>query len=135
MTSRDAYQFDTSKPFPIEQFTKYDPVKNRMVEAKTDVFFKCFVEETNLNLYGVDIIVDERDGRHLIVDCNYFSSYAKIKNPELVNAFDKLIHEKHRQNERQNTVIPEYAPLRDPKMWLLGASVAAFAFYYISKRQ
>ena len=91
MTSKNAYKFDTSKPFPIDQFTKFDPNLNRLDKAKTDIFFKCFVKETNLNLYGVDIIIDERDGRHLIVDCNYFSSYAKIKNPELVNAFDKLI--------------------------------------------
>jgi len=132
MTSKDAYQFDTQKPFPLEQFTQYSPTLNRMVKAKTDAFFKVFVKETNLNLFGVDIIVDERDGRHLIVDCNYFSSYAKIKNPELVEQFDNLILEKHRQNEEQakTKATATLGPRGNVMLWILGVGVATVALRY-----
>ena len=38
-------------------------------------FFDIFTKQMDLVFYGVDIIVDVRNGTHYIVDCNYLSSY------------------------------------------------------------
>lgn len=40
----------------------------------TQEFVKRFTEKFQLMLFGIDVIIGS-DGRHLIIDCNYFSSY------------------------------------------------------------
>ena len=61
MESKDCFQLDTQVPFPIQQFTEYDQDNCRLDFEATDQFFKRFVPEFGLSLYGVDIIVDARD--------------------------------------------------------------------------
>lgn len=53
-----------------------------------------FVERFGITLYGIDILVCEDTGKHLIIDCNYFSSYTGISIDEIIVGFDTLISEK-----------------------------------------
>ena len=56
-------------------------------------FFAILPNELNMLFYGIDIIVDVRDGTHYIVDCNYHGNYADIPMPELIREFDILLRE------------------------------------------
>jgi hypothetical protein len=60
-----------------------------------EAFFKRFVPEFSLSLYGVDIVIDSRDGRHLIIDCNYFSSYTGVSREVLGKALSNLVQKHH----------------------------------------
>lgn len=53
---------------------------------------KAFVNKLKLYMYGVDVIITS-EGKHLIIDCNYFSSYTNIDNALLANKFDSLFEE------------------------------------------
>jgi hypothetical protein len=55
----------------------------------TKVFLSKFVEYFDLNFYGIDIIIT-KDGRHLVIDCNYFSSYGGFDEALLASKFDSL---------------------------------------------
>jgi hypothetical protein len=57
-------------------------------------FFKAFAPSIGISLYGVDIIVEKATGKHLIVDCNYFSSYRGINETDLAEAFDSLFEKR-----------------------------------------
>jgi glutathione synthase/RimK-type ligase-like ATP-grasp enzyme len=37
-----------------------------------------FTKEFQLYLYGIDIIIT-KDGKHLVIDCNYLSSYTNLE--------------------------------------------------------
>ena len=52
-------------------------------------FIKAFSYEFNLMLFGLDIVINER-GQHLIIDCNYFSSYTEFDEGLLAKKFDEL---------------------------------------------
>lgn len=43
-------------------------------------------------LFGIDVIIT-KDGRHLIIDCNYFSSYNGLEIDHLACKFDSLFEE------------------------------------------
>ena len=43
-------------------------------------------------LFGVDVIITP-DGRHLVIDCNYFSSYKGIDIDVLAEKFDSFFEE------------------------------------------
>lgn len=58
---------------------------------KMEKFFAKFPAEFDLKFYGVDIIVDVRDGIHYIVDCNYLANYNNIPQTELIEALDDLL--------------------------------------------
>jgi hypothetical protein len=83
-------KFDSQVAFATEDFKKFDRTF-RADKDKLKAFFKKFVPEFKLSLYGVDIVIDERDGRHLIIDCNYFSSYTGIDRKTLGDAFKNLV--------------------------------------------
>jgi hypothetical protein len=52
----------------------------------------------NLNLFGVDILVEEGTGHVYVIDINYFSSYDGLKKMKVQEAFRELIWSKHREN-------------------------------------
>ena len=58
----------------------------------TKVFLSKFVEYFDLNLYGIDIIIT-KDGKHLVIDCNYFSSYGGFDEALLASKFDLLFQD------------------------------------------
>ena len=43
-------------------------------------------------LFGIDVIITA-DNKHLVIDCNYFSSYNGIDPNELMAKFDSLFEE------------------------------------------
>ena len=43
-------------------------------------------------LYGIDIIIT-KDGKHLVIDCNYLSSYTNLEQETIMQAFDRLYEE------------------------------------------
>jgi len=43
-----------------------------------------------LTVYGVDILVEEGTGKHLIVDCNFFGSYGGISEKDIMLRFDEM---------------------------------------------
>ena len=45
-----------------------------------------------MHLFGIDVIIT-KDGRHLVIDCNYFSSYTGIEKSKLASQFDALFEE------------------------------------------
>jgi glutathione synthase/RimK-type ligase-like ATP-grasp enzyme len=51
-----------------------------------------FTEEFQLYLYGIDIIIT-KDGKHLVIDCNYLSSYTNLEQETIMQAFDRLYEE------------------------------------------
>ena len=70
-------------------FTKYSDDIECNTEAIQE-FFQKFSGFTGLNLYGIDIIVDKRDGRHLVIDCNYFPSYSNVEPDHLLKALNDM---------------------------------------------
>ena len=52
----------------------------------------------NLNLVGVDMIVEEDTKLVYIIDINYFSSYKGLPHMDVERSFKELIAEKHQQN-------------------------------------
>ena len=56
-------------------------------------FFGAFLKASGFNqkLYGVDIIVDSRDGTHYVIDLNYLPNYSEVPRKDLQTAFDTLV--------------------------------------------
>ena len=90
----DALKFDSQVPFKDEDFTEYSATENRLDIPKVNEFFKAFAPSVSLSLYGVDIVVEKTTGKHLIIDCNYFSSYRGINETDLAEAFDALFEKR-----------------------------------------
>ena len=67
------FRFDSQHKFKPEQFKQYSQV-SRLDQAKTADFIKQFTAKFQMMLFGIDVIIT-KDGRHLVIDCNYFSSY------------------------------------------------------------
>lgn len=93
VTGQNCFKFDSQIAFADEDFTKFSKTENRTNEKATSLFFKNFVPTFGIALFGVDIIVEEETGRHLIIDCNYFSSYTNIPENEITFGFDQLVRE------------------------------------------
>ena len=91
MMSDDCVTFDSQIPFEDDKFVGFSKTDNRTNKEATDLFFKHFVPKFGIALFGVDIIVEENTGRHLIIDANYFSSYTNIAESEITLGFDSLI--------------------------------------------
>jgi hypothetical protein len=66
-------------------------------------------------LFGIDIIITA-DGRHLIIDCNYFSSYTGMELPVLASKFDSMFEEVKPQLQRSGNGVYK---------WAVGLCVAA----------
>ena len=60
---------------------------------KMEKFFSILPNEINLVFYGIDIVVDVRDGVHYIVDCNYLGAYTEVPCSELISALDEILRE------------------------------------------
>lgn len=52
-----------------------------------------------MNLFGVDILIQEETGLIFIIDINYYSSYDGVKNLDVPKSLRHLIRETHNQNQ------------------------------------
>ena len=92
MTSEDCVKFDSQKPFDKSLFKEFDtevPLDTPLMEE----FFDAFYKRVKLRFYGVDIIVDSRDGTYYLVDCNYLPNFRNIEDEVLWPAVQKMIDE------------------------------------------
>lgn len=72
----NAFVFDSQVKFNKSDF-HYFNTDSRLDKTLSDQFVKIFTEKFQLLLFGIDIIIT-KDGRHLVIDCNYLSSYSGI---------------------------------------------------------
>lgn len=91
MRSAPAYKFDSQEKFDPKQYKEYDENDCLLDMPMMKKFFEKFPAEFNMVFYGIDVIVDTRDGSHNIVDCNYMGNYYLIEFDELCVEADKLI--------------------------------------------
>jgi D-alanine-D-alanine ligase-like ATP-grasp enzyme len=90
LLSKDAFAFDSQKPFEKSDFTEFDPDTNRL-SPLTDQFVKAFSRYFGISLYGIDIIVEKSTGKHMIIDCNYLPNYAKVPLATLTSEVDRFL--------------------------------------------
>jgi hypothetical protein len=91
MNSPSAFKWENVKDkitFTLDQYHYFNK-ESRLDEAMTGVFVDKFAKLFGLNLFGIDIIITS-EGKHLVIDCNYFSSYDNLPEAELAAQFDKL---------------------------------------------
>lgn len=99
MNSGDnAFVFDSQAKFQASDFFHFN-TESRLDVKKTETFIRKFTEKFDLYLYGVDVIIT-KDGRHLVIDCNYFSSYRGLGVQLLSKQFDSLFEETKAKSER-----------------------------------
>ena len=91
MRSAEVVQFDHHVKWKPEQFTEFDPTHNRLDMPMTERLISILAKELDLTFYGIDIIVDDRDGTHYIVDCNYLGKYSGIPMADLISAVDNML--------------------------------------------
>jgi hypothetical protein len=85
--------------FKPESFSKYDPHTDRLSREVLHIITKNVgVESFGLNLFGVDILVQEETGCVYLIDINYFSSYDGLKKLNVKQSFRDLILRKHNEN-------------------------------------
>ena len=73
-------------------------------------------------MYGVDVIIT-KEGKHLIIDCNYFSSYTNIDNALLATKFDSLFEE-----IKPKPLVKKSFPVLE--IGLLGLGLALSVYWY-----
>ena len=74
--------------FTLDQY-KYFNKESRLDEEMTGIFVSNFASSFGLNLFGIDIIITS-EGKHLVIDCNYFSSYDNLSEDGIAMQFDNL---------------------------------------------
>ncbi|TNV73298.1 hypothetical protein FGO68_gene5525 [Halteria grandinella] len=89
-----AFFFQTRMKFLPESFTSFT-TEQRIPEP----IFELITREVgvgyfNLNLFGVDILIEEGSGHVYLIDINYFSSYDGLKRMNVREAFRDLIRSK-----------------------------------------
>lgn len=81
--------------FLPESFTKYDPAVCRLSPEVIQIVARDIgCGAFNLNLFGVDILVQEETGLVYLIDINYFSSYDGLKHIDVKGSFRQLIRNK-----------------------------------------
>lgn len=70
------FQFDSQVKFNKSDFTLFTNFSRVNNELMTE-FIAAFSAEFNLMLFGIDIVITN-EGKHQIIDCNYFSSYTEF---------------------------------------------------------
>jgi len=85
------FKFDSQVAFSASDYKKLVTESNesRLNSKHMDEFIKAFSSEFNLMLFGLDIVISD-SGKHLIIDCNYFSSYTEFDERLLARKFDEL---------------------------------------------
>ena len=78
----DVHNFNNAVPFDKESYQKFNEV-DELHHAKIDMFVRQFTKDFNMNLYGLDVIVETRTGRHVVLDMNYFPGYLEIDEAEM----------------------------------------------------
>lgn len=95
-----AFFFQTRMKFAPEAFTKFDPDTQRISDSIFEIICREIgVGAFNLNLFGVDILVQEGTGHVYLIDINYFSSYDGLKRLNVREAFRDLLRSKLRPKE------------------------------------
>ena len=85
--------------FEAGAFTKFEKENCRLSKEVLHVIARDVgVAGFKLNLFGVDILVQEETGHVYLIDINYFSSYDGLKNLDVQGAFRELILRKHEEN-------------------------------------
>ena len=85
--------------FLPEQFTSFDPNENRISQEVLSIITKDVgCHYFSLNLFGVDILVQEETGHVYLIDINYFSSYDGLKSLDVKGAFRDLLRKVHKAN-------------------------------------
>lgn len=73
---------DISKPHCASDLTKLDAPRSPVIWAdrdKMDHIVRVLSRELGLNLFGIDIIIDNRSGQYAIVDMNIFPGYNEVE--------------------------------------------------------
>jgi hypothetical protein len=91
INSEKGFAFDSQGKFLKTDYT-YFTTESRLDVAKTAEFIALFTDKFKMLLFGIDVIIT-KEGRHLVIDCNYFSSYTGIPLDELASKFDSLYEE------------------------------------------
>ena len=73
----DVHNFNNAVPFPKESYQKFNEV-DELDQEKVDLFVKQVNRDFNMNIFGLDLLVEEGTGKHLVLDMNYFPGYAEI---------------------------------------------------------
>ena len=89
---KGAFFFQTRMKFLPESFTKYDAHTHRIPDSVMELVCReVGVNYFKLNLFGVDILIQEETGHVYLIDINYFSSYDGLKRMNVREAFRDLI--------------------------------------------
>ena len=91
VTTGDKFFFETRMHFPKESFKKFDQVSRIPDEAFELITKEIGIKYFGLNLFGVDILLQEETGNIYLIDVNYFSSYDGLKRLDVHGAFKDLI--------------------------------------------
>jgi len=92
--SKDPFFFQTSTKFEESQFTKYKSTPDSLNTDLVRALIQEFNRQFDLSVYGMDILVDENDGKHYLIDVNYFASFGGIKKMDVGGAVKALILQK-----------------------------------------
>ena len=91
----DYYAFDSQISFDRKHFKEFDPELDRL-NPLVSTFVVNFSNYIGLTFYGIDILVSKKDGRHLVIDCNYLPNYPKVPPEELVTRIDSWLDDVNR---------------------------------------
>ena len=123
IAAKQPFFFDSHTPFKAEEFIKFTK-ESRLNQEVTREFLRRWVPAFGMNLYGIDVVIDERTGKHYIIDCNYFSSYGGFERATLSKQFDSLFEENQKM-EVPNTNIKNSAQPNSARLTWAFLGVAA----------
>lgn len=93
-----------------------------------------FSKEIGLHFCGIDILVDERDGTHYIVDLNYLPNYGGIEKRDLQRAISGFLEAKLAGDEREFGVSGSKTALKVATVAVAAGAMAA-GYYAYKKNQ
>lgn len=76
----DFYSFNSLKPFPAELRSLDPPIVREVDYAMISKLGAVTRSITQASLFGFDFIIHSETGDYVVIDFNYFSSYASTPN-------------------------------------------------------
>ena len=88
--------------FQQESFTKFSTESRISNEILDIITREIGIKKFGVNLFGVDILVEEGTGNVYLIDINYYSNYGGLKNLNVEKSFKDLIINTYKENKEVN---------------------------------
>ena len=122
------FKFDSQTPFEEADFSENG--SGYLNKGLVNEILATFSKEMGLSFYGIDILVDSRDGTHYIVDLNYLPNYGQIATKDLKKAISGFLDAKIAGDTREFGVSGSSTALKVATVAVAAGAMAAGYYAY-----